>query len=124
MKANIHKKMEKWLKDFNYDSMDGQKGLLQHLTTPLKDTSNVSKEKPESTLLLEGDQINTFFELNNAFYIMSKYMAQGEGLNPIKVSLKNFDSQLEELQKQFIVDYQVFQSATLKYFIDDKEKYS
>ena len=98
MKANVHKKMEKWLKDFNYDNMDGgQIGLLQHLTTPIKDPSNISKEKPESTLMLEKDMIDTFFELNNVFYIISKYMAQGEGLNPIKVSLKNFDSQLEEL---------------------------
>ena len=55
--------------------------------------------------MLEKDQIGTFYEINNVFYIISKYMAQGEGLNPLKISLKNFDSQLEELQKQFIVDF-------------------
>ena len=47
LKANIQKKMEKWLKDFNYENMDGQKGLLQMLTSSLKDTSSVNKEKPE-----------------------------------------------------------------------------
>ena len=55
LKANIHKKMEKWLKEFNYDSIDGNRGLLQVLTSPLKDLSSISKEKPESTLLIERD---------------------------------------------------------------------
>lgn len=32
-------------------------------------------------------------------------MAGGESLNPLKIPLKNFDVQLEELQKQFIMDY-------------------
>jgi hypothetical protein len=100
--------MEKWLKEFNYDSIDGNRGLMQVLTSPLKDLSSVSKEKPESTLIIERDQIETFLEINNIFYIISKYMAQGEGLNPLKISLKNFDSQLEDLQKQFIVDYQLY----------------
>ena len=91
--------MDKWLKEFNYESVEnkGSTGLLQVLASSVKDPSTVTKEKTESAVKLDEDQLSTFYELNNVFTIISRYMAGGEGLNPLKIPLKNFDIQLEEL---------------------------
>jgi len=93
--------MDKWLKEFNYESLDNKShaGLLQVLASSVKDPSAVTKDKTESAIRLEQYQLSIFYELNNVFTIISRYMAGGEGLNPLKIPLKNFDIQLEELQK-------------------------
>jgi hypothetical protein len=99
LKANVQRKMDKGLKEFNYESLENknQSGFLQVLASSVKDPSAVNKDKTESAVLIDQHQLSTFYELNNVFTTISRYMAGGEGLNPLKIPLKNFDIQLEEL---------------------------